>query len=65
VARVETVVPGHGGPLGRERAEALLEEDLAYLTALEREREAAPLPAGRDSAEQKRIHAENVVRVSP
>jgi glyoxylase-like metal-dependent hydrolase (beta-lactamase superfamily II) len=63
VARVETVVPGHGGPLDRRRAEALLEEDLAYLAALERDREAASLPAGRDSAEQKRIHAENVVRV--
>jgi glyoxylase-like metal-dependent hydrolase (beta-lactamase superfamily II) len=59
VARVATVVPGHGSPLARERAETLLEEDLAYLDALERDGAAAPLPPGRDSAEQKRIHAAN------
>jgi glyoxylase-like metal-dependent hydrolase (beta-lactamase superfamily II) len=59
VARAPTVVPGHGPPLPRERAAAVLDEDVAYLDALEREGE-APLPAGRDGPVQKRIHSANV-----
>ena len=39
---------------------AVLREDVAYLDALERDGAAAPLPARRDSGEQRRIHGENV-----
>ncbi len=62
VERAEVVVPGHGAPADRGRALALLGEDAAYLDALERGEERPKLPAGRDSAEQRRIHAENLER---
>ena len=64
VAAAETVIAGHGGPIDAARAAAILREDLAYLGALEAGGAAAPLPLARRSAEQKRIHAENVARVS-
>ena len=57
---IAIVVPGHGAPLTRDRALDVLAEDVAYLDALERDGAAAPLPARRDSSEQKRIHGENV-----
>ena len=60
VTGAETVVPGHGGPIPRDRAVALLAEDRGYLAALRERRADAPLPAGRDTAEQRRIHGENV-----
>ncbi|HWD65498.1 MAG TPA: MBL fold metallo-hydrolase [Solirubrobacteraceae bacterium] len=63
VDQAESVIPGHGRPLRREEAQRVLEEDAAYLEALVGEGE-APLPAGRRTSEQKRIHAENVARVS-
>jgi glyoxylase-like metal-dependent hydrolase (beta-lactamase superfamily II) len=56
----ETIVPGHGRPLPRADALALLEEDLAYLRALATVGAGAPLPAGRQTGAQRRIHAENV-----
>jgi glyoxylase-like metal-dependent hydrolase (beta-lactamase superfamily II) len=56
VEQAEHVVPGHGGVLDPPRALALLEEDVAYLHEL-------VLPAGRRSAEQRRIHAENLERI--
>lgn len=62
IARAETVVPGHGEPLSSERARELLDEDERYLEALRRER-SAPLPAGRDTAAQRRIHAQNIGRL--
>ena len=62
--QVETVVPGHGRALGRAEAARLLEEDLAYVRALGEVGAAAPLPQGRETDEQRRIHAENVERVS-
>ncbi|MFL5874803.1 MAG: MBL fold metallo-hydrolase [Solirubrobacteraceae bacterium] len=62
VQRVETVVPGHGTPQSSEGALGLLEQDLAYLDALEREGAEAPLPDGRDGRAQKRIHAANAER---
>jgi len=54
------VVPGHGAVLDSARALALLREDVAYLAALPE----AELPLGRRTAEQRRIHGENVRRVA-
>ncbi len=59
VAEAAHVVPGHGAVLDAERALAILAEDVAYLEALPE----APLPRGRGSAAQRRIHAENVALV--
>jgi glyoxylase-like metal-dependent hydrolase (beta-lactamase superfamily II) len=59
VEQAEHVVPGHGGPIDAVRALAILREDVAYLEALPD----APLPIARRSAEQKRIHAENLERL--
>jgi hypothetical protein len=56
-------VPGHGAPLPRERALALLDDDEGYLAALAERGAGAPLPAGRDTGEQRRIHAENAARL--
>jgi glyoxylase-like metal-dependent hydrolase (beta-lactamase superfamily II) len=64
VARAETVVAGHGGPIDATRAAAILREDLAYLEALAERGAEAPLPLARRGAEQKRIHAENVKRLA-
>ena len=55
----DTVVPGHGTPFERDRALAVLGEDQSYLRALAERGAETPLPPGRDSAEQRRIHAEN------
>jgi glyoxylase-like metal-dependent hydrolase (beta-lactamase superfamily II) len=60
VERAQAVVPGHGSPLGRERALRLLEEDLEYLDALERGEERPQLPPGRDSSEQRAAHTRNL-----
>ena len=64
VEAVETVVPGHGFPHGSEDALRLLEEDLAYLEALERGEERPQLPRGRDSSHQRELHAENLAQVA-
>jgi glyoxylase-like metal-dependent hydrolase (beta-lactamase superfamily II) len=56
----ETVVPGHGGPIAGADARRLLDEDIDYLRALETAGADAALPAGRRTAEQRRIHEENV-----
>ncbi|MGH2883221.1 MAG: MBL fold metallo-hydrolase [Solirubrobacteraceae bacterium] len=60
VERAETIVPGHGRPQPRAEALRLLEEDTAYLRALETDGVDASLPAGRRTHAQRRIHAENV-----
>ncbi len=62
VEAAETAVPGHGAPQGREGALGILDEDLAYLDALERGEPRPPLPAGRDSDRQRQLHAENLAR---
>jgi glyoxylase-like metal-dependent hydrolase (beta-lactamase superfamily II) len=62
VEEATTVVPGHGSPHDREPALRLLDEDLGYLDALERGDEHPTLPPGRDSAEQRRVHAGNLGR---
>jgi glyoxylase-like metal-dependent hydrolase (beta-lactamase superfamily II) len=53
VEQAEHVVPGHGEVIDGVRAAAILREDLAYLETLE-------LPLARRSAEQRRIHEENL-----
>ena len=62
VERAEVVVPGHGSPQRRDGALRLLEEDLAYLDALERGEERPALPPGRDTKRQREVHAENLRR---
>jgi glyoxylase-like metal-dependent hydrolase (beta-lactamase superfamily II) len=60
----EHVVPGHGPVLDSERASAVLDEDVAYLSALRERGVAAELPEGRRTRTQRRIHADNVSRSS-
>ena len=60
VERVDYVVPGHGRALPREQAERILEEDAAYLDALEADEERPELPSGRDTPRQRQLHAENL-----
>ncbi|MDQ6605236.1 MAG: MBL fold metallo-hydrolase [Actinomycetota bacterium] len=62
VAAAGTVVPGHGAPQPSAEATRVLDEDLAYLQALNAQGD-APLPAGRKSPAQRKIHAENADRV--
>ena len=64
VANAQTIVPGHGRPLDRDTATRVLDEDVAYLEALRTAGAEAPLPAGRRTGAQRRIHAENVQRAS-
>jgi len=63
VEAAETAVPGHGAPQGRDRALRVLDEDLPYLDALERGERRPPLPAGRNTARQRQVHAENRARL--
>jgi glyoxylase-like metal-dependent hydrolase (beta-lactamase superfamily II) len=60
----EVVIPGHGSPLSPAEATRILREDAAYLEALRADGAAAPLPDGRAGPSQRKIHAENVQRVS-
>jgi glyoxylase-like metal-dependent hydrolase (beta-lactamase superfamily II) len=62
VELAETVIPGHGVPLSGREAATIHAEDVAYLEALATSGD-APLPAGRDTAEQARIHTENLARL--
>jgi glyoxylase-like metal-dependent hydrolase (beta-lactamase superfamily II) len=64
VERASAVVPGHGAVLDREAALRVLEEDEAYVEGLRALGADAPLPAGRRTAEQRRLHAENAARVN-
>jgi glyoxylase-like metal-dependent hydrolase (beta-lactamase superfamily II) len=57
------VVPGHGAPVEGARALAILREDVAYLAALPDP--AAPLPLARRTAQQRKLHEENLTRMSP
>jgi glyoxylase-like metal-dependent hydrolase (beta-lactamase superfamily II) len=63
IEAAETVVPGHGAPHDRDTALRLLDEDSAYTDALAGGEERIPLPKGRDTKEQRGIHAENLTRV--
>jgi glyoxylase-like metal-dependent hydrolase (beta-lactamase superfamily II) len=61
VEQATTVVPGHGAPNDRETTLRILDEDVAYLDALEAGEQR--LPEGRDTKAQRGIHAENLERV--
>jgi glyoxylase-like metal-dependent hydrolase (beta-lactamase superfamily II) len=63
IAQAETIVPGHGGPLGRDQARQVLAEDRAYLEALISEGTRAPIPPSRRTAAQRAIHEQNVARL--
>jgi glyoxylase-like metal-dependent hydrolase (beta-lactamase superfamily II) len=62
VEQADWVVPGHGAPIDAQRALAILREDVAYLEALPDP--GAPLPLARRTAPMRKIHAENVKRVT-
>jgi glyoxylase-like metal-dependent hydrolase (beta-lactamase superfamily II) len=64
VAAAQTVIPGHGTPLDRDRALRLLEEDATYVAALGAGEPGTQLPPGRRTAAQKRIHQQNLSRMS-
>jgi len=64
VARSLHVVPGHGAVLDSSHALALLREDRAYLSALVARGSDAPLPSARRNGAMKKIHLENVARVT-
>jgi glyoxylase-like metal-dependent hydrolase (beta-lactamase superfamily II) len=64
IAQAEWVVPGHGAPLARARAQEVLAEDDQYLAELQRDPLGARLPPSRaGSTRQTEIHAENVAAV--
>lgn len=63
VAQAEWVIPGHGAPIGSDRAQAIHAQDVAYLEALEDDPANATLPAGRTGAPQRRLHAQNLSAV--
>jgi glyoxylase-like metal-dependent hydrolase (beta-lactamase superfamily II) len=59
VEQADHVVAGHGGAIDARRALSILDEDVAYLDGLPDSK----LPIARRSAEQKRIHGENLQRL--
>jgi glyoxylase-like metal-dependent hydrolase (beta-lactamase superfamily II) len=59
-AAAEHVVPGHGPILDAARAGKVLDEDLAYLRALDESGAEAELPQSRRSREMRAVHARNV-----
>jgi glyoxylase-like metal-dependent hydrolase (beta-lactamase superfamily II) len=59
VEQADHVVAGHGGAIDARRALSILDEDVAYLAGLPDSK----LPIARRSAEQKRIHGENLERL--
>ena len=56
VEAADVIVPGHGSPHDRETALRLLDEDIEYLDGFRK------LPPGRDTARQRAIHADNVMK---
>jgi glyoxylase-like metal-dependent hydrolase (beta-lactamase superfamily II) len=62
VEAASVVVPGHGSPHPRDTALRILDEDVAYLDAVERGDEQVKLPKGRDTARQREIHRDNLAR---
>ena len=64
VTEAEHVVPGHGPILEADRAIAVLEQDVGYLTGLSERGAAAELPPRRSAAAHRRAHLENVTRAA-
>ncbi len=62
VADAEYVVPGHGHALDSATAMRVLEEDIAYLDAMEEMGAQASLPPGRRTKAQRGLHLQNVSR---
>jgi len=63
VEEAEWVVPGHGTPIDSQRALAILREDVAYLEGLPDPE--TPVPLARRTGAQRKIHEENLTRVTP
>jgi glyoxylase-like metal-dependent hydrolase (beta-lactamase superfamily II) len=63
VSSARHVVPGHGPVLDSPRALEILDEDIAYLSALRARGAGAELPEGRRTRAQRRLHSDNVDRV--
>ena len=63
VERAEFIVPGHGAVLDVTRAISIIDEDIAYLDALEADGVDAQLPLARRSAQQLQVHADNAAAV--
>jgi glyoxylase-like metal-dependent hydrolase (beta-lactamase superfamily II) len=64
VEAAAAVVPGHGSVHQQDGAKRVLDEDVAYLDALERGDERPALPAGRDTRRQRALHDENLKRLA-
>jgi glyoxylase-like metal-dependent hydrolase (beta-lactamase superfamily II) len=60
VAQADVVVPGHGEPLDRARAQAILREDQAYVETLLADPASAPLPLARRDGGNRKLHEYNV-----
>jgi glyoxylase-like metal-dependent hydrolase (beta-lactamase superfamily II) len=65
VAQATTVIPGHGSPMDRTQAAAVLAEDLTYLRSLADDAHSTRLPASRRTKRQRQIHEDNVAAVGP
>jgi len=63
VEAASVVVPGHGSPHPRDTALRILDEDVAYLDALEQADPSVKLPKGRDTPRQREIHQDNLARL--
>jgi glyoxylase-like metal-dependent hydrolase (beta-lactamase superfamily II) len=63
VEEANVVVPGHGSPHPRDTALRILDEDVAYLDALEQGDPSAALPKGRDTPRQREVHRDNLARI--
>jgi glyoxylase-like metal-dependent hydrolase (beta-lactamase superfamily II) len=59
IDKAGTVIPGHGAPVMRERALAILTEDIAYVESLTEGR-GATLPDGRRTSANRRAHQANL-----
>jgi glyoxylase-like metal-dependent hydrolase (beta-lactamase superfamily II) len=63
VGRAEWVIPGHGEPLGRDRAAEILRDHTEYVAGLLGDPQSVKPPYARGRPEQRRLHAENVARL--
>jgi glyoxylase-like metal-dependent hydrolase (beta-lactamase superfamily II) len=64
VGGVATVVAGHGQPIDREQALRVLDEDVRYVEALSAASAEVPLPPSRRTETQRRMHEQNVRRLT-